>query len=192
MSKYKIIALFGKSCAGKDTIQKWIVSNIPKTKEIISCTTRPQRDYEKDGVDYYFLSNNDFGQKILDCTMLEATTFNGQLYGTAIEALDKDKLNIGVFDLNGIECLLEDNRINILPIYIDAPEVERLLRSLKREDNPDCRKICERFLYDEKEFAEIPFDYHFFKNYGKLNKKALNKMKNLILSFLLATLNEND
>ena len=52
--KYKIIALFGKSSAGKDTIQKWLVQHMDNAHEIISCTTRPPRDYENDGIDYHF------------------------------------------------------------------------------------------------------------------------------------------
>ena len=61
-NKYKVLALFGKSGAGKDTIQKWLTTNY-NMNGIISCTTRPKRDYEKDGVDYHFLSNEEFAQK---------------------------------------------------------------------------------------------------------------------------------
>ena len=42
MNKIIVVALFGQSAAGKDTIQNWIVSNIPNTNKIISCTTRPK------------------------------------------------------------------------------------------------------------------------------------------------------
>ena len=85
MDKYKVIALFGKSGAGKDTIQKWIVSNIPDINGIISCTTRPKRDYEEEGKDYFFLTNEDFAEKVLDGSMLEATEFRDWFYGTPIK-----------------------------------------------------------------------------------------------------------
>ncbi len=71
----KIIALFGPSSSGKDTLAKYIVANVPNTHEIISCTTRPMRDYEKEGIDYYFLTNEEFTNKVLDGSMLEATNF---------------------------------------------------------------------------------------------------------------------
>ena len=71
----KIVALFGPSCAGKDTIAKHLKAEMDNTHEIISCTTRPKRDYEQDGVDYYFLTNEEFTQKVLDGSMLEATSF---------------------------------------------------------------------------------------------------------------------
>ena len=59
-SKYKIIALFGEAGSGKDYIQKAVMRTIwGKThfNQIISCTTRPPREGEKDGVDYHFISN---------------------------------------------------------------------------------------------------------------------------------------
>ena len=114
-NKYKVLALFGKSGAGKDTIQKWLTTNY-NMNGIISCTTRPPRDYERDGIHYHFLSNEEFAQKVLNMSMLEATVFNDWCYGTPIESLKEDKINVGVFNIQGIECLLQDNRLDILPI----------------------------------------------------------------------------
>lgn len=168
--KYKIIALFGKSSAGKDTIQKWLVQHMDNAHEIISCTTRPPRDYENDGIDYHFLSIDKFGEKVLNHTMLEATSFRDWFYGTPIESLDKDKINIGVFNIEGIKCLVEDNRLEVYPVLIDAPDKVRLLRSLNREEKPDCLEICRRFLADEKDFSEIddlPFN---FRGYININQ----------------------
>lgn len=164
MNKIKILALFGKSGAGKDTIQQWIVSNIPDTKGIVSCTTRPPRDYEIDGIHYYFLSNEKFAEKVLDGTMLEAASFNGWFYGTDIKELDSKKINIGVFNIKGIERLLEDSRIEVLPVYIKAFDKTRLHRNLNREEWPDCEEICRRFLTDEEDFRCVDFDYVTYLN----------------------------
>ena len=161
---YKIIALFGESGAGKDTIQKWIAKNYSNINTIISCTTRPKRDYEKDGIDYYFLSNEDFAKKVLDGTMLEATSFREWFYGTPLSSLDNNKINVGVFNIQGIDCLLQDNRLEVLPIHIYTTGKERLIRSLNREDNPDCIEICRRFLADEQDFSSIDFDYQTYVN----------------------------
>lgn len=85
MNKIKVIALFGKSGAGKDTIQKRIVSSYPdEVCGIVSCTTRPKRDYEIDGIDYHFITNEAFAKHVLDGTMIEATDFRGWFYGTPI------------------------------------------------------------------------------------------------------------
>lgn len=188
MNKYKIIALFGESGVGKDTIQNWIVSNIPNTNKIISCTTRPQRDYEIEGYDYFFLSNVDFAQKVLDGSMLEATSFNDWFYGTPIDSLDVDKINIGVFNINGIECLLDDSRLEVLPIKILASDKERLIRCLQREDKPDCVEICRRFLSDKKDFSDVVFEYDVFNNDGSSILDNSNKQQNLVV--LLDILNK--
>lgn len=158
--KYKIVALFGESASGKDTICKKIVSEYPFiTHALISHTTRPPRDYEINGIDYHFISNVEFAEKVLDGSMLEATCFRDWHYGTALDALDIDKVNIGVFNITGIECLLEDNRLDVYPIYVYASPKTRLIRSLNREQNPDCTEICRRFLSDEKDFSLVDFDY---------------------------------
>lgn len=181
-NKYKILALFGKSGAGKDTIQKWLTTNY-NMNGIISCTTRPPRDYERDGIHYHFLSNEEFAQKVLNMSMLEATVFNDWCYGTPIESLKEDKINVGVFNIQGIECLLQDNRLDILPIFIDCSDKKRLLRNIKREKVPNCLEICRRFITDEKDFSDINFDYITFDNnddrnrgfYGILNLPAVKE-----------------
>ena len=168
-NKYKVLALFGKSGAGKDTIQKWLTTNY-NMNGIISCTTRPPRDYERDGIHYHFLSNEEFAQKVLNMSMLEATVFNDWCYGTPIESLKEDKINVGVFNIQGIECLLQDNRLDILPIFIDCSDKKRLLRNIKREKVPNCLEICRRFITDEKDFSDINFDYITFDNNDDRNK----------------------
>lgn len=161
MEKIKILALFGKSASGKDTIQNWIVSNYPKiTNKIVSCTTRPPRSNEQEGVDYFFLTDEQFATKVLDGSMLEATSFREWFYGTALDQLDPDKINVGVFNITGIECVIEDPRLEVEPVWIHASDKTRLLRSLNREANPDCAEICRRFQADEKDFSEADdFDY---------------------------------
>ena len=176
MKKYKIIALFGKSGAGKDTIQKWVMKNNPKLfNSIVSCTTRPMREGEVNGQDYFFLTNEEFAQKVLDLSMLEATEFRGWYYGTSIDQLDPDKINVGVFNIAGIEALLEDNRLDIFPVWIYADDKIRLLRALNREEKPDCAEICRRFQTDEKDFAEMDFMPYFIWNN---NHKEKNKLRN--------------
>lgn len=158
--KYKIIALFGKSGAGKDTIQKWLVKHLNNTYSIISCTTRPKREYEREGIDYHFVDIDYFK----NADMLETAEFRGWYYGTAFDNLDKNKINIGVFNIQGIESLLQEERVDVLPIQITAPDKIRLIRSLNREENPDCKEICRRFQTDEEDFAQLFFKYNTYNN----------------------------
>ena len=82
-NKYQIIALFGPSGAGKDTVMNWVLKKYQKElHKIINCTTRPKREYEKDGKDYFFLTDGEFATDVINNKMLEATAFNNWAYGT--------------------------------------------------------------------------------------------------------------
>lgn len=167
-SKYKIIALFGEAGSGKDYIQKAVMKTIwGKThfNQIISCTTRPPREGEKDGVDYHFISSSEefFNFENLQ-KWIEFTNFRNWWYGTSIDHLSKDKINIGVFNIAGIKSINEDEEMECFPIYIKTYPKIRLLRQLQRETEPDCDEIIRRYLTDKKDFSEIPFHYHIIEN----------------------------
>ena len=167
MTKFKIIALFGESSSGKDSIQNWIVNNMENFYKTISITTRPPRDYERDGKDYFFVPQKTFKSYIEDHLMLEYTCFNGWYYGTHKYTLIRNinnNINIGVFNPDGIRTLLTKSDIETLPVWIKVNDKIRLLRSLNREQNPNCEEICRRFLTDKEDFSNIEFDYEIFLN----------------------------
>lgn len=133
--KYKLIALIGKAGSGKDTIMKEILKWFgPCFHEIISCTTRTPRDYEIEGVNYHFLTLEDFTKKVANGEMLESTEFNGWFYGTSLDALSEDDINIGVFNPAGIRSIIKNPNIDMRVFYIIANDKTRLLRQLNRED----------------------------------------------------------
>ena len=181
MNKYKIIALFGPSGAGKDTVMKWILEKYSKEiHKIINCTTRPRREYEEDGKDYFFLTDDNFAKYVLDGKMLEATAFNNWAYGTREWDLDKEKVNIGVFNIAAIQCLQDNPFINILPIYIHTDDKERLIRALNREEEPNCAEICRRFISDAADFEKVDF---FHTEIYLNSKKIKQNKKNALRSF---------
>lgn len=173
--KFKIVALFGKSGAGKDTLLQKLHYANPQYKKIIMTTTRPKRDYEREGVHYYYLSPEDFAVKVLNGDLIEATSFNDWFYGTDINELDINRTNIGAFSIRAIECMMEDSRLEVFPVYIHAEDKTRLLRNLNREANPNCSEICRRYFTDEKDFDDIPFDYITFKNEDGTPPNFLNE-----------------
>ena len=61
----------GKAGSGKDTILREVVKQNPDIHEVVSCTTRPPREGEVDGVNYHFLTGEEFGAKVLKNEMLE-------------------------------------------------------------------------------------------------------------------------
>jgi len=165
-TKYQVVALIGKAGAGKDTIQRATCKAHPDIfNPIISCTTRPPREGEIDGEAYHFLTLNEFTRKVLNGEMLEATEFRDWFYGTSIEALAPDKINLGVFNPAGISALLESPDIAVTVVYVNASDKERLMRYLSREDNPDCAEMCRRYFTDEEDFADLDFDYYILDNH---------------------------
>ena len=160
MNKYKVIAFFGPSASGKDTLAKQVCSTFPDhTNFITSHTTRPPRDYEVHGKDYYFVSEKEFTRMVLNYELMEAASYREWFYGTSYKALDPNRTNIGVFNLQGMNAIVEDPKLEVLPIYVRADDKVRLLRSLHREVSPDCDEICRRFQADKKEFSDIDFYY---------------------------------
>lgn len=156
--KYKIIAICGKSAAGKDTFLQYM-KDLKGTHEIISCTTRPMREGEVNGVNYYFLTLNEFLQKKQQGKMLEFSEFRDWFYGTPIDSLDKDKINIGVFNPTGIVNLLKDDRVQLYVVQVIASDKIRLLRSLHREENPNVDEIVRRYMTDKKDFEDFSAFY---------------------------------
>jgi guanylate kinase len=161
MKKYKIIAVMGQAGAGKDSFVNTLLEDTrfkDIAKPIISCTTRPIREHEQDGVNYHYLTNEEFAEQVVNGEMLEATVFNNWCYGTSTKNLDEDALNIGVFNPEGVEILQGSNNIDLTVVYILANDKVRLLRQLNREENPDCNEIVRRFGADKKDFRQERID----------------------------------
>ena len=161
MNKYRVIAICGKSASGKDTYLQQMLKHLgDKAHEIISHTTRPPREGEVYGKNYYFITEKDFVTKLKDKEMLEWATYRDWCYGTAIEALNKEKINIGVFNRKGIDSLSNREDIDLFVVLMLAGGKTRLLRSLNREEFPDVDEIVRRYQADEEEWKEFK-NYHF-------------------------------
>lgn len=153
--KYKILIIMGKSGAGKDTLARALTQALLESEMIVSCTTRPIRDNEQNGVDYHFLTHDEFAEQINNGEMIEATIFNDWCYGTSINNLSKDKLNIGVYNPQGVELLQSLDNIDTYVIYLNVKDKIRLLRCLEREEEPWVDEIIRRYGTDKEDFAEI-------------------------------------
>ena len=151
-----IIAIIGKAGAGKDTIQDMLCQQHKEYHKIVSCTTRPKRENEIEGINYYYLNNEEFAQKVINGDMLEATYFNGWHYGTSKNSL-VDGINIGVFNPGGYDCLIQmpEDEVKLIGFYIIASDKTRMLRQLNREQFPDVHEIVRRFQADEEDFEDL-------------------------------------
>lgn len=167
MNKIKVVAFMGKSGSGKDTIVNAVHKAFPGLHKKVSTTTRPPRENEVEGVDYYFVDAEQFAQKVIDLEMIEASDFRDWFYGTEMKALKEDKINIGVFNPNGVRALKEDSRIELLVFYVVASDQLRLIRALSRESNPDIEEIFRRYHTDKEDFSDIDFGFVPLVNNGK-------------------------
>ena len=162
--KIKLVAIMGMSAAGKDTIIKETCARYKTLHKVVSTSTRPMREGEKDGEEYFFVDEHEFAEKVLNFEMLEATDFRDWFYGTEIRALDEDKINIGAYNPDGVRCLLEDSRIDLKVIWVQVPDKERLIRSLSREEHPDIEEIFRRYKTDVNDFCDLDFEFDIVHN----------------------------
>ena len=165
---YKIIALMGKAGAGKDRMMQAALTrlqNVPNIHEIISCTSRPIREGEANGINYYYYTPDQFMQKIFDGEMLEFTNFNNWWYGTSYDSVRSDGMvNIGVFNPAGVRSLLDRDDCDVIIAWVQAADKTRLLRQLNREEHPDVNEIIRRYQTDTEDFKEIDFSHYIIPN----------------------------
>ena len=160
---YKIIAIMGEAGTGKDSLMQEILKLKPEFHEIISCTTRPKRQGEIEGVNYYYYTPEQFGDRVLHDEMLECTVFNDWFYGTSYDSVRSDCINIGVFNPTGVESLLARPDVDVKVIRVVAEDKTRLIRQLNREEWPDVREIVRRFNADWMDFDGIEEDFECIK-----------------------------
>ena len=163
---YKIVLFMGKGGAGKDSLMKQVLKLLAEKKiisevhEIVSCTSRPMREGEAHGINYYYYHPDDFAMKIMNDEMLEFTNFNNWWYGTSYESVRSDGIiNIGVFNPAGVRQLLDRPDCEVTVYWVTVSDKQRLYRQLSREEHPDVKEIVRRFNADEEDFADIDFDY---------------------------------
>ena len=153
-----LIIISSPSGTGKTSVCKKITSFDKKIKLSVSHTTRAPRDNEIDGVDYIFISNDKFHNKILDQSFLEYANVFGNYYGTSKsnveEILTKDFDVLFDIDWQGASQILKSNLAKIVTIFLVPPSKESVLERLKKrseETGDDHKSIEKRMLEYENE-----------------------------------------
>lgn len=182
-NKGLLIVVSGPSGAGKDTICQKLIKENSNIWMSVSMTTRKPRPLEKEGVDYFFVSSEEFENKINDNTFLEYAFYNDNYYGTPKDKVE-EKLNEGkdvilVIDINGAI-----NIKKIIPsalfIFIMPPDMETLKNRLIGRKTESKDKVVQRFITAYNEVN----NYKKY-NYVVVNDKvedAVNKVKSIIQS----------
>ena len=161
----KIFCLMGKSSTGKDSIyHELFSSNKLNIKRVIPYTTRPIREGEADGREYFFCSKETAEQleqekKIIELRVYH-TVYGDWKYFTAddgqINLSENNYLLIGTLEayLKIRDYFGEDA---VVPIYVEVEDGERLIRAIERERTqsvPKYEEMCRRFLADAADFSE--------------------------------------
>lgn len=155
----KVFYIIGKSSSGKDTIYKRLLSET-SLKPIVPYTTRPMREGEMEGVNYFFVSSVE--EMKSRGKIIESRSYNTKLgvwtYATVddgqIDLSTNSYLTIGTISSY---CKIKDYLKDVLPIYIEVDDGIRLERALSRErleKNPKYAEMCRRYLADEEDFSK--------------------------------------
>mgnify|MGYP002649604518 CR=1 FL=1 len=160
----KIFYLMGKSSSGKDTIYKELIQKFPKMKRIVLYTTRPRREGERDGVEYFFTDEEKLQQFRNQGQLIEERSYHTQYGVWSYFTADDGQINLGHEDYLVIGTLESYRAMkeyfgaeSLVPLYIEVEDGLRLTRALereKRQSQPRYDELCRRFLADSKDFSE--------------------------------------
>lgn len=160
----KIFYVMGKSSSGKDTIYKRLIKMNPGLRTIVPYTTRPIREGETDGVEYFFVDQSRLEEMQAAGQVIEVRTYNTICGIWTYFTADDGQIDLNRYNYLMIGTLVSYTAMRayfgkekIVPIYIQVEDGERLIRAIEREKKetaPQYAEICRRFLADDVDFSE--------------------------------------
>lgn len=183
----KIIIITAPSGAGKTSITRFLLQKYPKLSFSVSAATRSPRGNEQNGVDYYFMSVEDFQHHIQEEDFIEwEMVYEGKYYGTLKNELERiwqlGKVPMLDIDVKGAIHVQQQFPGNSLSIFIEPPSVEELRKRLESRGTETEETLQTRV---NKASYEISFKHSFDEVI--LNDqldKACNETEAVILAFL--------
>lgn len=161
----KLIIITAPSGAGKTSITKHLMQRFPQLAFSISAATRQPRGIEKNGVDYHFMSAEDFKQKIQHNEFVEwEMVYEGKYYGTLKEELQRiwneQKIPVLDIDVKGAIHVQQQFPQTTLSLFIEPPSVEELKKRLLSRGTETEESLAARI---NKASYELSFKEHFNK-----------------------------
>lgn len=161
----KIFFILGKSSSGKDTIFQKIKENTElDLKTVVGYTTRPMRENEVDGEEYFFVDRDRLEDLQNDGKVIEVRHYNTVHGVWSYFTVDDGQIDLEKTDYLYIGTLESYEQMRnyygedvIVPIFIEVEQGERLKRAVLREaeqSEPKYEELCRRFLADEQDFRE--------------------------------------
>lgn len=161
----KIFYIMGKSASGKDNIYSLLAADKElDLKTLVLYTTRPIRDGEQDGKNYYFVDEQKLNEFRRNGNLIEARSYQTVHGVWTYFTADDGQINLAEADYLGIGTLESFKQMRdyygenlVCPVYIEVEDGERLARALKREReqvDPKYEEMCRRFIADQSDFSE--------------------------------------
>ena len=164
-SKGAILLLSGPSGCGKSSLLKEVYKVIDNYYFSISTTTREPRTGEQNGIDYYFVSKEEFKQDIDNGDFLEWAEVHGNYYGTSLkpikQALEESKLVIFDIDVQGFEQVIQKLKAITTTVFITTPTIDELEKRLYNRDT-DSKEVIENRIKNAKVEIEYIDQYDYF------------------------------
>ncbi|MFM2157052.1 MAG: hypothetical protein RL516_1801 [Bacteroidota bacterium] len=185
--QHKLILFCGPSGSGKTTIVHHLLKKFPMMRFSVSATTRPKRENETDGIDYHFLSPEEFRTKIANNEFLEwEEVYKDRYYGSLKSEVDRilSEGNVALFDIDvvgGLNIRKNYGR-QLLDVFVMPPSVDELHKRLvarATEDEESLRKRLDKA--EEEMHAAFQFN-HVIVNIDL--QKAIQEAEEKVLAFL--------
>ena len=186
----RIYYLLGKSATGKDTLYKEILKRRPKLRTVTMYTTRPIREGETDGVEYFFVDQERFDEMMDDDKIIEYRSYNTKCGIWTYFTADDGSVDLSTTSYLAIGTLESYQNLKacygaaaLCPIYVEVEDGERLKRAIAREETqkePHYEELCRRFLADAEDFSEEKLEQ------AGIEKRFFNKNLETCLSEITA------
>lgn len=183
----KLIIITAPSGAGKTSVTKYLLEKMPQLAFSVSATTRKARSNEINGVDYYFISEEDFHKKIHEHDFIEwEMVYEGKYYGTFKSELERiwkeNKTPLLDIDVKGAIHVHEQFNNNCLTIFIEPPSVDELKKRLQSRGTESLENIQTRL---NKAIFELTFKNQFNKIIINDDlQRACMETENIVRKFL--------
>ncbi len=179
----QLVVFSAPSGVGKDSIIKGLLKLNPAATRLVTTTSRPPRPGNQEGVDYYFISKEEFEKRIENDEFVEYNIYTNNYYGIQKkhleETLSKFPLILTQLDINGKKHL-EDAHINHTSIFILPEELDILRKRLENRGGLSKEEINRRLDAAKNEITFAPkYDYSIVNYEGKL-QETIEYISNLI------------
>lgn len=152
-----MLIILGESGSGKTTLQRYICEHT-NMKRAISHTTRPMRDGELDGLDYYFINDAKYIDMLNNSLFCESANYRGWFYGLSKDDIKNDIVFVATpSGLRRIKKYIKEYRLNIdvVSVYLKVDRLSRFIKILKRDGENGLNESYRRIISDQGMFSEF-------------------------------------